>query len=181
MKNKFNTFVLEKLLEQFRKKYGRNSLITEVTYLMLQTDDTLRPDFLNLKERLPPYSQVQQFIMSEGNQQPTSRLHQAAPNVVMEKASYVENPMSMKDSAPLKPFIKSDQIEAIAPRLPGQDTQYEYPSRQKNGLGMEEIHNQGTRHINNQNQPYHIENYNQGNGDFKRGTTDSEVQKNRSE
>lgn len=181
MKNKFSNFTLDKLLEQFRKKYGRDSLLTEATYLMLQTDDSLRPDFLNLKERLPPYQQIHEFLKNQSSQQPVSRLNQQPSNIVMEKASFVENPLSMNRPASMHGFNDHRNDEQMMPRLPGQEPPMLNPNKVARIPLMRENSSHNVTELNDAQRKNQVDQKNYGMSHQRGQLTDSEISRNHKE
>jgi hypothetical protein len=92
--NKFNKFALEKLLEQFCIRYGRDSLLSQTVFIMLQTDDTIRHDPIKLKERLPRFDEVRNFLQSQRNIPLPFQSQNQPSNIIVEKQSFVENPLT---------------------------------------------------------------------------------------
>lgn len=92
--NKFNSFVLEKLLEQFCIKFRRDSILSQTLFIMLQPDDSIRQDFIMIKERLPRYDQVKNYLYSQRNIPQSQNREPQTPNLIAEKQSFVENPLA---------------------------------------------------------------------------------------
>lgn len=95
MSNKFNTFALQKLLEQFCIKYKRDSILSQSVFLMLETDDSIRHDFIKLRERLPRFEDVRKFLLSQRQISTSGATTPQSTVIITEKQSFVENPMAV--------------------------------------------------------------------------------------
>jgi hypothetical protein len=61
--NQFNSFNLRKLIERFKQKYENCPVLTQAVSLMLEEDETIRPDFVELAKSLPDYKEVEAYYM----------------------------------------------------------------------------------------------------------------------
>lgn len=61
--NQFNSFNLRKLLEKFKQKYENCPMLAQAVSLMLEEDETIRPDFVELAKSLPEYKEVEAYYM----------------------------------------------------------------------------------------------------------------------
>jgi hypothetical protein len=142
--NKFNSFALEKLKEQFYIKYRKDSILAQVLHLMLESDDSIRPDFIKLKERMPKLEQVKNYIQSQRNlalSAGNASNPGNGPSIIVEKQSFVENPLArppndrvaLPGTALYQPVGRPSQNESImnpqspSTNTPGQNPEFRRP------------------------------------------------------
>lgn len=58
----FNECELEILLEEFGVKYPDNPLLITTVRKMVEVEESARPDFINIKNAIPPYDEVCEYF-----------------------------------------------------------------------------------------------------------------------